>query len=240
MAHQARPNGQDGWSRAATVGSGPSRRPPERPGIRIATLNDLAYLDGLQRRDKESVGFLPLHAIASHITAGRVHVATLNADPVAYVIAHPAARWQPALTSIYQACVQYDARRRHVGLALLDHVRQWVASGATVGVQANCAIGVEANEFWQGTGFTPICHFSTGNTRGRELVCWRLPLTRKLPLWFANPPALVGFPPRPPTLKRDTSRSERSREEASRYVPGFRSHPRPPRAGRSAPAAEAP
>lgn len=195
------------------------------PHIRPATAHDITWLDHLQRRHGETIGFLPHPAIHSYLNKHAIWVVEENGDPAGYAIAPPRLRWQPQLRPITQACVALDAQRRHLGLALIAHIVDQGQAANMLGIQANCAIGVDANDFWKALRFVPICHYRTNSRRGREMICWRLALSHRLPLWFASPPKYVGFPPQAPILDRDLSRTRRSLEIAKKYVPQGRQTP---------------
>lgn len=179
---------------------------PSRRTIRLATPEDLTYLDKLQKKFGNSVGFFCRQALLWNLERGNAAIASENDEPAGYLLTRPALQWQPALASIFQACVQMDAQRRHHGVALLKAFEEKCRIRGSIAIQANCAIGVEANEFWRLAGFLPICHMTPHNVRGREVICWRKPLSTRLPAWFAFPPQRAGYGARRPVSKRDPNR----------------------------------
>jgi hypothetical protein len=128
--------------------------------------------------------------------------------------------WQPLLASVVQAAVCMDAQRRHHGLALLLRFEQEARARGQVALQANCAIGVEANEFWQAAGFKPIAHLTPATKSGRHIICWRKPLTRHLPSWFTDLPAKAGHRARKGVSSRETTRPPKAQKFAERFVAG--------------------
>src|SRR5687767_3498212 len=97
------------------------RRPsmPTRPGPRrhapdgaivLATPADLAYVVDIQKRNGEALGFIPRVALAEKIELGRITLATENGEPAGYL--HHGSLAVPEVR-IFQAAIQYDARRRH-------------------------------------------------------------------------------------------------------------------------------
>lgn len=117
-----------------------------------------------------------------------------------------------------------DAQRRHHGLALLQLLEREARAVGQIGIQANCAVGLEANEFWDAAGFKPICILTPRNARGREIICWRKPLVNRVPLWFALPPQRAGHKACNPLLLRNPNQEARREEEAKRLT--LRTDPR--------------
>src|SRR5215218_3775502 len=101
----------------------PARPSPARldPVDRIlpATPADLAYVVALQKRNGEALGFIPRAALSEKIDLGRIWLATENGDPAGYL--HHGSLAVPEVR-IFQAAIQYDARRRHHGLALVANL----------------------------------------------------------------------------------------------------------------------
>ena len=180
--------------------------PPRADQIRIATSDDLKFCDHLQRKFADCVGFLPRLAFEKYLADGHVNLALENDDAAGYILSKPQLQWQPLMRPIYQACIAMDAQRRHHGLALLQSIATQAKADGKLALQANCASGLEANEFWRAAGFKPIMIMTPENVRGREVICWRLPLQRSLPFWFAQPPARAGHLARKPKSIRVAGR----------------------------------
>lgn len=186
--------------------------------IRIATPSDRLFVDALQKRHAGAVGFLPGPAIENLIGSGDIRIAEENDDPAGYILSRHHLRWQPAMRSITQACVAMDAQRRHHGLALLEVIASEARASGLLAIQANCAVGLDANEFWSAAGFIPICHMTPENCRGREIICWRKPLTSVVPIWFAMPPKYAGHRAAKPQSIRDHFRSMDATNFARRHL----------------------
>lgn len=183
-----------------------------------ATPADLKFLDSLQKKFARSLGFLPAQALMANIEQGNVTLTNENDDAAGYILARPRLAWQPGLTSIVQAAVCMDAQRRQHGLALLLTIEQAARERGQIALQANCAIGVEANEFWQAAGFKPIAHMTPHTKSGRHIICWRKPLTRKLPAWFAELPKRAGHRAANAISVREQDRSPEDQEFATRFL----------------------
>lgn len=195
--------------------------PAATPGVLSrATLTDLRFIDSLQKKFGRSLGFLPTAALEANLEQGNVDLCLENGDPAGYLLCRPRLSWQPLLGSIVQAAVCMDAQRRHHGLALLLQVEERARAAGQVGLQANCAIGVEANEFWAAAGFKPIAHLTPATKSQREIICWRKPLVRKLPAWFTTLPAKAGGRGLAVNSTRNISRGVREQRFAEQYVTG--------------------
>jgi N-acetylglutamate synthase-like GNAT family acetyltransferase len=217
----------DSFSRASFLRSRPldqeNPRPPDvfipQPDqIRTATAADLKFVDSLQKKFANCVGFLPKVAIENLLGQGHIRLAMENDDGAGYILSRPRLVWQPKMRSITQACVAMDAQRRHHGLALLATISDEARAAGLLAIQACCAVGLESNSFWKAAGFVPVCHMTPTNVRGREIICWRKPLTTRLPIWFAMPPKFAGHRAAKPNLTRDPNRSTDAITEARKFV----------------------
>jgi N-acetylglutamate synthase-like GNAT family acetyltransferase len=185
-----------------------------------ATAADLQFIDSLQKKFGRSLGFLPTEALEKNLEAGNVDLCLENGDPAGYLLCRPVLSWQPGLSSIVQAAVCMDAQRRHHGLALLLQVEERARERGQVAMQANCAVGVEANEFWAAAGFKPIAHLTPATKSQREIICWRKPLTRKLPAWFTTLPAKAGGRSLAVNSTRNLNRPRKDLEFAAKFAAG--------------------
>ena len=146
----------------------------ESIAVRVALAQDLRYVVSLMRANRESVGGMPEPAIMERIDRGTVLLATINDDPVGYVLYDLRA----GVLRVPQACIQYDARRRKYGEEL---VRQMMARAVGVReVSLRCAADLEANVFWRDMGFTCVGNVPGGKRRGRTINVWAMWLERKL------------------------------------------------------------
>ena len=191
---------------------------PQPGQIRTATPDDLKFIDHLQKKFANCVGFLPRVALQNIIEQGHIRLAMENDDGAGYILSRPRLQWQPLMRSITQTCVAMDAQRRHHGLALLRTLEAESRQAGLLAIQACCAVGLESNDFWQAAGFLPVVHMTPANVRGREIICWRKPLTHRLPPWFAMPPRLAGARAKRPNLTRNPNRSTDAISDAGRFI----------------------
>lgn len=195
--------------------------PSELAIVRTASTADLKFVDALQKKFGGCVGFLPKIAIETLIDQGSVKIAMENGDGAGYILSRPRLRWCPSMRSIAQACVAMDAQRRHHGLALLRQIESESVSAGLTAIQACCAVGLDSNEFWRQAGFFPIAHMTPDNVRGREIICWRKPLTAKVPAWFTELPKFAGHRARRPSSNRNLNRSTDAITLARPFITGL-------------------
>jgi N-acetylglutamate synthase-like GNAT family acetyltransferase len=210
------PPAQSEIARAATV----QIAKPLPPILAVATPADLKFVDWLQHKFSRSLGFLPNAALEVNLAKGNVTLARENEDNAGYLLVRPVLSWQPKLASIVQAAVCMDAQRRHLGLALLLKIEEEARARGQLGLQANCAIGVDANEFWAAAGFKPIAHMTPATKSGREIICWRKPLQRALPSWFTDLPAKAGGRSLAVNSTRNLNRAFKDQAFAERFTSG--------------------
>jgi L-amino acid N-acyltransferase YncA len=77
---------------------------------------------------------------------------------------------------VYQACIQYDARRREHGLTLVARLIQRAERTGHSMISLWCADDLEANAFWRSAGFVYGGQKDGGMRRGRKLNLWTLTL----------------------------------------------------------------
>ena len=141
--------------------------------VRAALPDDLKYVMALQRANRESVGGLPSPAMRERIDRGTLALASINGDPVGYLLYD----LRDGILRIAQACIQYDARRRTYG----EQLWLWLVNrhGAEMReARLRCAADIDANVFWQSQGFTCLGVVKGGARRGRLINLWQQ--------WFIN------------------------------------------------------
>ncbi len=146
----------------------------ETMSVRPAIGPDLDYVVSLMRANRESVGGLPVPAVQERLERGTILLALINDDPVGYLLYDRA----PRVLRVPQACIQYDARRRKYGEALVAALLE--AHSDVDEVALRCAADLEANVFWRDMGFTCVGTMAGGRRRGRTINCWTLWLTPRL------------------------------------------------------------
>lgn len=160
--------------------------------IRQATEADRLFVDSLQKKFSKQLGFIPDAALDWYLSAGRILLTLENEEPAGYVLGREYLRWNFSIRPITQAAVCFDAQRRHIGLALVNRTEADARRVGQVALQACCAEGLDANEFWKAAGFVEICRLKPDNARKRQIIVWRKLLIAWEPTWFRAPPPVHG------------------------------------------------
>lgn len=141
--------------------------------IRAAALLDLPYVMSLMRANRESVGGLPKPAVEERLERRTLALGLLNGEPCGYLMFDV----RGGEIRIPQACIQYDARRKAYGVALVDWL---VANYKPDEIRIRCAADIEANLFWRELGFVCTGVVRGGSRRGRLINIWERWLTPRL------------------------------------------------------------
>ena len=141
--------------------------------VRLAALEDVSYVMALQRANRESVGGLPKPAIEERAVRSTLALGLLNGEPCGYLMFD----LRDGVMRIPQACIQYDARRRKYGEALVAWLLKHYPADE---IRLRCAADVEANLFWRDMGFTCTGVVRGGSRRGRLINCWTMWLDARL------------------------------------------------------------
>lgn len=122
----------------------------------------------LQAKEFEALGFIPRPRTEEYWRRGQIFTTTENDELCGFLMF--GAGW-PTLR-VYQACIQYDARRREHGIALVGRlIRHAERTGHSM-ISLWCADDLEANRFWRECGFTFGGQRRGGARRGRMLNLW--------------------------------------------------------------------
>jgi hypothetical protein len=135
------------------------------------TLVAITYLDKLQRANADDLAFYPLSTLEKALESGHIITCEDNGEAAGYL-------WFGALrggydTIIYQACVDYDSRRRHLGYSMVSRLSQLATAAGATGIRLKCASSADSNEFWLAAGFHCTAVLPGGIKRGRDLNCYR-------------------------------------------------------------------
>lgn len=138
----------------------------------------LPYIDKLQRANADDLAFYPLTTLGKALEAGHVVSCEDNGDPAGYL-------WFGALRPgydviIYQAAVDYDSRRRHLGFGMVAELAELGTVAGCTGIRLKCASSAESNAFWLAAGFVCTRVTQGGIKRGRDLNWYRTDLQQGL------------------------------------------------------------
>lgn len=135
-------------------------------------MSRIQYVVDLARKNSDALSFIPTPRLEEYDRNGQVLLAFENDEPCGFLVFGAG----DTTMRVYQACIQYDSRRREHGLEL---VRRLVDAATRKGCQSIslwCANDLESNEFWRAAGFTFAGQREGGKTRGRLHNRWVMPL----------------------------------------------------------------
>lgn len=127
----------------------------------------ISFVDSLQRKNAEALSFYPKQVFERESEKGRIFVGLLNGEPCGYI--YVGAR--KADTKCHQICIEYDARRKLYGAALVQAMEDY-AEGAH-SITLRCAFDLEANTFWKEMGYNCVAVHEGGVRRMRKINVWR-------------------------------------------------------------------
>ena len=130
-----------------------------------------SYLDKLQRANADDLAFYPLTTLAEALADGHVVACEDNGEPAGYL-------WFGALVGgrdviVFQAAVDYDSRRRHLGFGMVAELTAIAKAAGCSGIRLKCASSAESNEFWRAAGFHCTRVTPGGVKRGRDINWYR-------------------------------------------------------------------
>lgn len=134
------------------------------------------YIDNLQRKNAEALSFYPRQVFEREQDKGRLFLGMLNGEPCGYL--YVGAQGQDV--KCHQVCIQYDARRRLYGAAIVAVMEQYAMEGNAASITLRCGFDLEANDFWRSVGYQCFAHQLGGVRRMRTINVWRKQLSPEL------------------------------------------------------------
>ena len=132
-------------------------------------MNDpLPYVLDLEKKHFEEIGFIPKPSLERYRDAEQLWVADENGDPCGFLV------WGngwPVLR-VYQVCIQYDAKRRLHGAALIGRLLNKAEREGYDRISCWVADDIPANDFWEAMGFRKAGERQGGKKRGRKHNAW--------------------------------------------------------------------
>ena len=142
--------------------------------IRAATMDDLPFLDALQKQHNKALGFFPRAQMEGYVRNQWVLIAedSTTRQPLGYCASRDRYLKRDELGVVYQLCVSPGEQRKLVGAALIQSVFARSAYGCKL-YCCWCAQDLAANHFWESMGFIPIA-FRAGSTGKRRVhIFWQ-------------------------------------------------------------------
>jgi ribosomal protein S18 acetylase RimI-like enzyme len=145
--------------------------PRPAPTIILPDKTAVQYIDKLQRQNVDDLAFYPLTTLEKALEERHIIQCQENDEPAGYL-------WFGAIRGgkdvvIYQAAVDYDARRRHLGHGMVRELVSMAMSAGATGIRLKCASSAESNEFWQAIGFYCTRVTDGGVKRRRKINHYR-------------------------------------------------------------------
>jgi len=181
--------------------------------IRPGTMDDLPFLDSLQKLHTKQVGWMPTKQLEGKIKAGHVIIAeekgttdyaddadsdkgnsnssaqsaqSAVATPVGYCIGHDQYFKRDDVGIIYQLNVLPGRQRSLIGATLVKAMFDRAAWGCRL-FCCWCAQDIEANWFWESLGFIPLAYRAGSRGKGRVHIFWQRRIRagyETTPYWF--------------------------------------------------------
>src|SRR4051812_7430811 len=140
--------------------------------VRVAVMEDLPFLDSLQKQHSKALGFFPRAQMEGYIRNQWVLIAEQNGVPIGYVASRDRYLKRDELGVVYQLCVVPGVQRKLVGAALVREVFARSAYGCRL-YCCWCAQDLEANFFWESMGFAPIAFRAGSAGKKRVHIFWQ-------------------------------------------------------------------
>jgi GNAT superfamily N-acetyltransferase len=127
------------------------------------------YVDHLQRKNAEALSFYPITVFEREQSMGRIFLGLLNGQPAGYIYVGSG---RDRVVRCHQVCIEYDARRRLYGAALVNALEQYASKLLATRVRLRCGFDLDANSFWQSMGYHCVDVQQGGVRRMRKINVW--------------------------------------------------------------------
>jgi hypothetical protein len=134
------------------------------------------YIDALQKKNAEALSFYPRQVFEREQDKGRLFLGMLNGEPCGYLYVGATGKD----VKCHQVCIQYDARRRLYGAAIVAVMEQYATEGNATSITLRCGFDLDANDFWKSMGYACVAHQLGGARRMRTINVWRKQLLPEL------------------------------------------------------------
>jgi hypothetical protein len=152
--------------------------------VRNAVIEDLLYIDYLQKKNAEDLAFYPSVVFEREILNARILLALVNGEPAGYM-------YHGSVSSrkikIHQACIQYDLRGYMYGSELVKWLINLGKSAHAHEINLRCGSDIAANGFWRTMGFQCQSVTQGGARRMRDINAWTLEIEQPLFPFVVDP-----------------------------------------------------
>lgn len=136
----------------------------------------ILYVDGLQRKNAEALSFYPRCVFEREAEKGRLFLGLLNGSPCGYLYVGAQGRD----VKCHQVCIEYDARRKLYGAALVQAMEDYAEQGGAYTLTLRCGFDLDANTFWREMGYNCVAVNDGGVRRMRKINVWRKQMKAEL------------------------------------------------------------
>lgn len=129
----------------------------------------ISYVDALQKKNAEALSFYPKCVFERESENGRIFLGLLNGQPCGYL--YVGAKGNDV--KCHQVCIEYDARRKLYGAALVQAMEDYAHEGNAITLTLRCGFDLDANTFWAEMGYACVGIQDGGIRRMRKINVWR-------------------------------------------------------------------
>jgi N-acetylglutamate synthase-like GNAT family acetyltransferase len=173
------------------ISNAPAVLPAPRAAVSVrpATIDDLPFIDGLQKQHTQMVGWMPTKQLEGKVKAGHVIIAEDKAEQaVGYCIGSDQYFKRDDVGIIYQLNVLPTKQRGLIGATLIKAMFDRAAYGCRL-FCCWCAQDIEANRFWESLGFIPLAFRAGSRGKQRVHIFWQRHIRAgddTTPYWFPS------------------------------------------------------
>jgi len=147
--------------------------PPSNRSIRPATPADLSFLEHLQAKWSNNLGFLPRPALQRYIDRHSVLIVNEHTQHAGYLA------WcmrTDGVVTIPQVAIEPELLRTTLGTRLLNRIAKAATNGHCSVLRLRSRSDLPANSFWPTQGFAITAVIARPTTRGLPIIEWSRPL----------------------------------------------------------------
>lgn len=133
--------------------------------ITVALPKDMPFIDALQRRHANNIGFVPRTAILDHLSRHSYHLLRINGQPAGYAMQAGGIR-KPL--RLIQVAIDPDAWRYGLGTELIKLAIQRTEHSRIPGMTATVRDGLPMNQVVTATGALLTARDTTPTARGLD------------------------------------------------------------------------
>jgi len=141
--------------------------------VRMAKPSDLVFVNDLQTRWSNNIGFLPKSALEQKIEARKCLLVFENGEPAGYL------NWsdnRKGAVHITQVAIDPELLRTTLGTKIMRTIERSAVKGGCSIIRLCSRSNLTANFFWPELGFTTTAVFQRNSRRGLPLIEWTKPL----------------------------------------------------------------